>query len=153
MVQRISWPALTEQAIRAWLADDDVWRRGDAYRRAGRVRLPRRSAHGLRAVVYGQAVAPYRVWIRIDAQGIQRAQCTCPVGRDGRCKHVAAVLSLWLHQPGAFLPLPDWAHRLRDWPAERLRAFAVQVLTRCPEAEAWLLAHEGKDERWEETNE
>ncbi len=138
MAQREPWPALTERAIRVWLADDDVWRRGDAYRRAGRVRLPRRAAHGLRAVVYGQAIAPYRVWIRVGDQGIQRAQCTCPVGREGRCKHVAAVLSLWLHQPEAFQPLPDWTQRLRDWPAERLRAFAVQVLMHCPEAEAWL---------------
>src|SRR5436305_11244799 len=40
----------------------------------------------------GQTPQPYRVVVTFDGDAIATAECSCPVGDGGHCKHVAALL-------------------------------------------------------------
>ena len=44
----------------------------------------------------------YQVEIEIDADGIY-AQCSCPYDWGGYCKHIGAVLLVWVQAPNRFI--------------------------------------------------
>lgn len=56
----------------------------------------------LRAACIGSGRTPYRVEAVLGEQSIVHARCTCPVGENGGCKHVAALLICWQQRPEAF---------------------------------------------------
>ncbi len=130
--------------IRRWVGET-AYRRGEVYVREGRVRHPRRQGRVLEALCQGQAVLPYQVWVRLGEDGsILRARCTCPVGGDGHCKHVAAVLLLWHTQPEAFAPAPPLATTLAQWEKDDLIRLILRMVARYPDLALWV-THEGKD--------
>ncbi len=53
----------------------------------------------LKALCQGSAASPYRVEVTFSQKGIASTNCSCPVGAGGYCKHVAALLLTWLHEP------------------------------------------------------
>jgi len=128
-------PRLHAALVQEWVGPV-AYRRGQWYYRQGRVTHARRQGRELRALCQGQAREPYRVWVRLDDHGIVEAACTCPVGRDGRCKHVAAVLLRWVAEPEAFPQSPDIATRLAPWPRSALIALIVAMVDRYPELES-----------------
>ena len=130
-------PRLDPTQIRAWVGPE-AYRRGRWYYRQGRVRHPRRYGAELRALCQGQASEPYRVQVRLGSDGVAAARCTCPVGGQGRCKHVAAVLILWTAEPDAFAPTPPVAERLASWDRAALIALVEALIDRHPDLEAFL---------------
>ncbi|KAI8088809.1 uncharacterized protein BX664DRAFT_331421 [Halteromyces radiatus] len=54
----------------------------------------------------GTSETPYDVHIVLDRKGNERVirdgKCTCPVGRNGRCKHCAALLLLFMNDSDGF---------------------------------------------------
>jgi len=130
-------PRLHVRLVQEWVGAS-VYRRGQWYHRQGRVLHARRQGRELRALCQGQAREPYRVWVRLDDHGIAEASCTCPAGRQGRCKHVAAVLLLWVAEPEAFPPSPDVAARLASWPRSALVALILGMIDRYPDLEAFI---------------
>ena len=48
----------------------------------------------------------YRIEVRLDGSKIIAGRCTCPVGDDGMCKHVAALLLNWREKPDDFQESP-----------------------------------------------
>ncbi|MFO7684083.1 MAG: helicase-associated domain-containing protein [Chloroflexota bacterium] len=66
----------------------------------GRVRNGVRNGRSLRAQVRGSRT--YTVEIDV-ADGDIHAVCSCPYDWGGYCKHVGAVLLLWLESPGSFV--------------------------------------------------
>ncbi len=126
-------PTLEEETIMAWTGQA-AYKRGQQYAQEGRVLHPRREGNVLLALCQGQAVEPYRVRVRLGGEeGILSARCTCPVGAEGRCKHVAAVLILWRERPHAFRPLPSLAEELARWPKKALIDLVLRMIEREPD--------------------
>ena len=123
---------LTVDEIRRWVGELPL-RRGRIYHKQGRLVYLFRDGDTLRAAVRGNAAEPYRVWVRLVDGQIAAAQCTCPVGAGGHCKHTAAVLLAWLHSPENFRPMPKAAEALKDASAEELLALIERMLTRHPD--------------------
>src|SRR5438046_357196 len=94
----LTLPALGERDIRA-LVGDPRFDRGQACFAAGAVFDPRRSGPALRARCEGSGGEWYRLEATLDVRGVSHARCSCPVGAEGDCKHVAAMLLAWQHAP------------------------------------------------------
>ncbi|NPA92648.1 MAG: hypothetical protein GXO56_03105 [Chloroflexi bacterium] len=122
----------TPADIRAWVGEA-AYQRGQHYVRAGRVRHPRRQGPVLKALCVGQAIEPYRVQVRLGEDEILDARCTCPAGRDGRCKHVAAVLILWHQHPQAFQTPPPLSTLLAQWEKAALLDLIEAMIARYPD--------------------
>ncbi len=127
-------PSLDARAVQQWVGPN-AFKRGQWYQRQGRVLHPRREGWRLKAWCQGQAREPYRVEVRLTPAGIGEAWCTCPAGRDGRCKHVAAVLLHWLAHPGQFRPASVYRQSLARWPREHLLRLVRAMLARHPDLE------------------
>jgi hypothetical protein len=99
-------PQSSEQAIRARF-DAQSWQRGRQYARDGAIINARRQGMTLRASCIGSLPEPYRVELTFDDGGIASADCSCPVGDGGHCKHVVALALTWLEHPERFVALED----------------------------------------------
>jgi uncharacterized Zn finger protein len=44
----------------------------------------------------------YRLRVELDSGGVQSASCTCPYDWGGDCKHIIALLLMYLRQPEEF---------------------------------------------------
>ncbi len=131
--------------IRAW-AGDAAYQRGARYAQQGRVLHPRRMGNTLKALCQGQAIEPYRVEIHLGENSIVRARCTCPVGGEGRCKHVAAVLVHWRTHPEAFRQPPPLATHLQNLPPDALVRLILRMVERYPDLaeDVWLASASGE---------
>jgi len=92
--------SLTEQLIKNY-SGAESFVRGSAYFVEGRVKnLKYAPVEGIiEAGVWGNGSSPYRVEIFLDNDGIDYADCTCPIG--DQCKHIVAVGLAWLEKYGA----------------------------------------------------
>lgn len=132
-----TFPTLDEPTIRARF-DPQSWQRGKQYARNGAIFNPRRQGMTIKADCSGSLPEPYRVQVTFDRRGIADADCSCPVGDGGYCKHTVALLLAWLHEPETFTVVEDVETALerRDKPA--LIALIKQMLRHRPELEMLL---------------
>src|SRR4051812_24849905 len=97
-----SQPVPSRKQIRCWV-DERSFDRGEHYYDDGAVFDTRREGNALKARCEGSQGGPYRVQVRLgDGGAVQSADCSCPVGGGGRCKHVAAVLLAWRYDQEQF---------------------------------------------------
>src|SRR5579871_3890371 len=99
-------PALSETEIRERVGDSS-FQRGLGYFRNDAIVNPRRQGNTLKALCQGTAEAPYRVAVRFDDGQVVDAECSCPIGHGGFCKHVAALLLAWRQRPGDFVEVEE----------------------------------------------
>ena len=125
---------LDQAAIRAWVGDAS-FERGRSYARADAVFNPYRQGTTLKALCQGSLPQPYRVQATLGPGGVAAAQCSCPVGSDGRCKHVAALLLAWLDDPARFVEIEDLETALERRSKAELIALIRQMVARAPELE------------------
>lgn len=128
---------LTPDAVRAWVGDYEAGK-GRPYADGPAVSGGVRSGSDLRASVKGTRHRPYRVTVRLAGGAVAGAGCSCPVGFNGRCKHVAAVLLAYADDPARFADLPDPDANLAGRSAAELVALVKQFLRRAPELEPLL---------------
>lgn len=130
-------PTLTEATIRARF-DPQSWQRGQRYARDGAIFSTRRQGMTIKGECSGSLPQPYRVQVTFDTRGIKEADCSCPVGGGGYCKHTVALLLAWLNEPDSFTAVEDVSTALerRDKPA--LIALITQMLRQNPELEMLL---------------
>jgi uncharacterized Zn finger protein len=95
--------ALTEAMIHQ-IADPEVFARGRDYLRQGAVSGLTRRGDRVTAEVEGSDIEPYRVSVKLSANGIGDTSCTCPYDWRGACKHIVAVLLACLERPS---PMPE----------------------------------------------
>lgn len=131
-------PRLTEEDIREWVGPTS-FQRGLQYYRQGNIAHPRRRGSTLRALCWGSRPEPYSVEVTLGPGGIDSAFCSCPVGGDGGCKHVAALLLTWLKEPEAFSASDALEAALKDLPKEDLVDLVLKMLDVHPELE--MLVH------------
>lgn len=96
---------LTQQIIRD-RASDQSYQKGRDYYKSGAIYNPAwQSAPGgvvLMANCEGSTAPYYRLRIELDEGGIRNASCTCPYDWGGDCKHIVALLLLYLNKLDEF---------------------------------------------------
>lgn len=131
-------PRITESNVRAWV-DARSFERGNRYFAGGRIQQPRRQDDVLKAECAGSMPRPYRVEATLNDGRIVAAECSCPVGLGGHCKHVAALLLTWVHEPEAFSDIEDTDEMLAQRSKEDLITLIKRMLARHPDLEDLLM--------------
>jgi hypothetical protein len=128
-------PKLTEADIEAYFYGP-YYKRGVGYYNQNYIFDIIRRGSRLEALCYGSMDTPYRVVVELSEKSIQWDDCSCPIG--GGCKHVAALLLNWVHQPEAFVPKEDSRSMLQNRPKEDLIMLIEEMLKREPDLEILL---------------
>jgi uncharacterized Zn finger protein len=128
-------PTISEEDVLDFF-DEGSFQRGKAYFHQQAIFNPRRQNMTLKASCHGSQADAYRVEVTFDAEGIVDAICSCPVGMG--CKHTAALLLTWIHQPEDFLEQQDIDTVLQHRDKAELIALIKKMLRREPELEALL---------------
>jgi uncharacterized Zn finger protein len=132
-------PKLDLKAIKARI-DERSYERGEAYFRNGSIFDTRRQGATLKARCEGSQGGPYRVEVTFDGKEITDAECSCPVGDGGFCKHVAALLLTWRARPEQFDEVEEIEAALERRSKPELIALIKQMLRREPDLERLLEA-------------
>ena len=109
--------------------------RGRRYFRDRAIFDVRREGRTLKAACHGSLPDPYYLHVTFDEGGITEADCSCPVGDGGFCKHVAALLLTWLADPDVFVETEPVDQALQRRSKEDLIGLIRLMLTRHPELE------------------
>lgn len=128
---------LTLRAVRDWAGDHEVGK-GRPYAEDGAVTNTVRQGDTLKANVRGSRDKPYRAWAEVRDGEVVAADCSCPVGDGGRCKHVAALLLAYLADPDQFQEVQDLDASLRGRDKAELIALIKQMVRRAPDLESLL---------------
>jgi tetratricopeptide (TPR) repeat protein len=134
MVMKENYPDISMQDIQVWVGPASFLK-GKSYFDQGAIMESRRQGMILKASCLGTSAASYRVEVTMDDDGISVAECSCPVGFDGHCKHVAALLLTWLNTPEAFKESADLDTTLEQRSKAELIALIRQMLQRYPDLE------------------
>src|SRR5262249_1594883 len=130
-------PKITDKAIRKRVGERS-FTLGERYFQDGSVFDTRRQGLTLKGRVQGSRDEAYPVEVTLGGQGIAEAECSCPVGGGGHCKHVAALLLAWRHQPEDFTETEELGPALARRSKEELIALIQQMLRREPDLESLL---------------
>ena len=130
-------PAVSEKTISDWVGSRS-FQLGRSYFENEAVFDLRRQGSSLKASCQGSMPQPYRFGVAFGAEGIGKANCSCPVGDGGHCKHVGALLLAWLDQPDAFRVVAELDADLEQRSKEELIALIKQMLRLQPDLETLL---------------
>jgi uncharacterized Zn finger protein len=126
---------ITETLIQSHCGATSV-SRGRPYYQQGAVVERTRTGNTLQAKCYGSTPLPYRLTVTLANQQILDPSCSCPVGGGGRCKHIAALLFAWLHEPETFSKIESLAALLDSRSKESLIQLIMQMVQREPDLES-----------------
>lgn len=124
----------TEAMIRARVGDRH-YERALTYHAWGAVFDARRHGARLTARCEGSGDEVWKVEVTLGADDVAAARCTCPVGAEGDCKHVGALLLAWQHRPGTFAHGPSTEDRLRRLDGGAARDVLLALHRALPEIE------------------
>ena len=110
-------------------------RRGWEYFQKGALGQLRRQGKVLSGLCMGTGIHPYRVRVVFNETGIAEADCTCPIGQGGYCKHVAALLIAWRERPQDFLLVEELEPLLAQCTRRELIELVQKLLELRPELE------------------
>lgn len=103
-----------------------------SYSQQGAIFDPCRQGMVLKAQCHGSSAPSYDVEATLNDEGIAQADCSCPVGGWGTCKHVAALLLTWIYNPDAFREIEDLETSLERRNKPELIHLIRQMLQRYP---------------------
>ncbi len=121
---------LTPQKIRSYVGAQS-YERGEDYAQSGYIYDGRVSGDIIKARSRGSSGGPYRVSATVTDGQIILSDCSCPIG--GACKHVAAMLLIWLDAPEEFTEVKDGRKSLANRSKEELLALVEHMLDREPD--------------------
>ena len=131
-------PQVSEADIQARVGAQS-FQRGRSYANTDRIIATRRQGNTLQALCLGSQPVPYRLHATIGPEAtVTEADCTCPVGDGGYCKHTAALLLTWLWRPDAFTAALDLETALADKSKEELIGLLLTVSAGNPQFEQLL---------------
>jgi hypothetical protein len=131
------FPEINENDIQKWVGNN-AFQRGYRYFEDEAIMNPRRRGQSLISECQGSRLAPYRVEIRLGSEGILDGSCSCPAGDGGHCKHAAALLLTWIHEPEMFIEVPELEQVLEERSKEDLISLIREMVTRYPDLEQLL---------------
>ena len=129
--------SITQADIERWVGSAS-FQKGQAYFRQGMIFKAHVKGQTVKARCHGSQAAFYQVQATLGPQQIQSADCSCPVGAGGRCKHVAALLLTWLNDPDRFRESESLEAALEKRSKANLIALIRLMLEREPELEVLL---------------
>lgn len=124
----------TEALIRARVGDRH-YERALTYHAWGAIFDARRHGARLVARCEGSGDEAWKVEVTLGDERVAAARCTCPVGNEGDCKHVGALLLAWQHRPGTFAQGPSMEERLRRLEGGAAREVLIALHRSVPEVE------------------
>ncbi len=128
---------LTRKAALDWIGSREFGR-GEEYADRGDVSRMLVQGDRLKAHVQGTSDRPYRVEITIRKDAVAAADCSCPVGEGGRCKHVGAVLAHFLSEPDGFAEIEPLDTELNKREKAELVALIKIMVKQSPDLESLL---------------
>ena len=127
---------LTEEIIQG-RASDQSYQKGREYYRAGAIYSPTwqttTGAIVLTAHCEGSTAPSYRLRVELDAGGVRLASCTCPYDWGGDCKHILALLLMYLHKPNEFSEQKNVKDLLAGLEKDSLLALVTRLIERNPD--------------------
>lgn len=126
---------ITETLIQSHCGAESV-KRGRTYYKQGAVVDRTKTGKTVQAKCYGRMPAPYRLSVMLDNRKILASSCSCPVGGGGRCKHMAALLLAWLHEPASFSEVESLTDVLESRSKESLVQLILQMIQKEPDLES-----------------
>lgn len=127
---------LIEEIIRS-RASGQSYQKGHEYFRSGAIFNPswQSTAAGivLTAQSEGSTAPSYRLHVELDAGGVRSASCTCPYDRGGDCKHIVALLLMYLHKPDEFSEQKSVGDLLAGLERDSLVALVTRLVERDPD--------------------
>jgi len=126
-------PKLSKADVLAYVGPREV-DKGRPYAQRGALLRLRVQEGVLKADCLGTAPTPYRVEVTLTGTGA-RAFCSCPVGGDGRCKHVAALLLTYVNAPEQFTEVEALRTTLERYGKEDLITLIDRMVERYPDLE------------------
>ena len=140
-------PAVTEESIEDWVGSRNI-QLGFSYFKSQAIIDPRSQGNAIKAFCQGTMPQPYRLQVDFGPQGVIEADCSCPVGGGGHCKHVGALLVTWLHRPETFRVAPELDAALEQRSKSELIVLIKKMLQLQPDLEMLLeAALPGEDRR------
>ena len=140
-------PAVSQETILNWVGSRNL-QLGLSYFESRAIIDPRRQGQAIKALCQGTMPQPYRLRADLGPQGVTDADCSCPVGGGGHCKHVGALLLAWLHRPDTFRAAPELDAALEQRSKPELIAIIKRMLQIQPDLELILeVALPGEDQR------
>lgn len=127
-----SLPRLSESIIQSYIPDPS-FSRGQSYYRNGHISATVRRGNVIEGDCEGSEYEPYRVKVTLGSKNVESSECSCPIG--GGCKHVAALLLAWHHQPDKFEERQPMGEALEEKSREELLALVREMIKREPELE------------------
>lgn len=106
-------PALSDAEIQARVGAQS-FQRGEQYFRDRAIFEARQQGMTLKGRSHGSSGGPYRLYVTFGSNGISSANCSCPVGAGGHCKHIAALLLTWRELPEEFLEVEELEKTLEE---------------------------------------
>ncbi len=132
-----SMPTVSAETISGWVGLRN-FQLGRSYLEDGAVFDLRLQGATLKARCQGSMPQPYRLRVALGDGGIEDADCSCPVGSGGRCKHAGALLLTWLKHPEAFRVVAELDADLEQRSRGELVVLIKQMLQLQPDLESLL---------------
>jgi uncharacterized Zn finger protein len=130
-------PRITKFDVIRW-TDEVYFQRGQQYYEGGAIYEQRRQGMTLRSKCSGSQAPFYRQEVLFDVHGIKSAECSCPVGEGGHCKHTVALLLTWVNDPDSFRDVEPIDAILDKHSKSELIALIKEMLEQEPELESLL---------------
>ena len=125
---------LTKDDVRAWLGQKEI-DKGRPYSQRGALLRLRVQGGVIKGDCLGSSPRPYRAQATLKDGTIRRANCSCPVGDGGRCKHTAALLLTWIDFPELFTEVEALRASLEAYSKDDLVALVGKMVERHPDLE------------------
>jgi hypothetical protein len=140
-------PRLTKTDIRNW-TDEIYFQRRQKYYEQGAIYDQKQQGMTLKSKCSGSQALFYRQEVIFNSKGIESAECSCPVGDGGRCKHIIALLLAWVNDPDSFQETEALDAILDKRSKPELIAIIKEMLEQEPDLESLLdlpiIGEEGK---------
>ena len=118
-------------------ASEQSFQKGQAYYKSGAISSPaRQTTPGgvtLTAQCEGSSAPSYRLHVELDGGGVRSASCTCPYDWGGDCKHIVALLLMYIRQPDEFLEQKSVNELLAGMEKDALMALILRLVERDPD--------------------
>jgi hypothetical protein len=118
--------------------DEAYFKRGQGYYASGAIYERRREGMKIKSKCSGSQAPFYRQEVIFNSKGIESAECSCPVGDGGRCKHTIALLLTWVNDPNSFQEIEALDAILNKRSKPELIAIIKEMLDQEPDLESLL---------------
>jgi uncharacterized Zn finger protein len=132
-----SIPHIQNSDVARW-TDEAYFQRGQKYYEQGAIYDQRCEGMRIKSKCSGSQAPFYRQEVLFNSKGIESAECSCPVGEGGHCKHAVALLLTWVNDPDSFQEMEALDAVLDKRSKPELIAIIKQMLEQEPDLESLL---------------